>query len=182
MKLSQFLLLIGLFMCVSFTYAQRPPFVRVFDLNGKKIYKGRITSADESYLYLKKGSKMYTVPFDTIGSIKTYRSFGHYAGGGAGYAALTGVLGDIILFSLYSSSEDPSGIGGGVMLDAALIFPAALAVGGFITGTVIWLLKKKENHEIHGDPNLWEIFRSKYYDGIVPPKELKEDPIYTING
>ncbi|THD69606.1 hypothetical protein E7Z59_04570 [Robertkochia marina] len=142
-------------------YAQRANFIRVYDLDGEKLYKGYITEADENFLHLKRGGMNYSVPYNAIGHIKGYRSFGHYAGGGAGYAALAGVGAGLVIFS--QSMNDTSGIGGAVGAGMAAVTPVVFALAGYIGGLVIYATKKKISYDVNGNKTQWDYFRNVYY-------------------
>ena len=52
-------------------------FIRVYNLEGKKISKGHITFTNDSILELRKNGKIEQVNVKEIGKIKTKRSGGH---------------------------------------------------------------------------------------------------------
>ncbi|WP_224484028.1 hypothetical protein [Robertkochia aurantiaca] len=152
----QHYLLFSLLLISSFGFTQNKEFIRVFDSEGKKIHAGFITSADENFLHLKRGSKAYTLPYLEIGYIKTFRSFGHDSGLGAGIGlGISAIFGAIVL-----SDTGDTGIGGALGAGIAGGGAAVLTTSGFLTGTIIWLLKKKKTYHIQGDPVSWELFRN----------------------
>ncbi|HSI69816.1 MAG TPA: hypothetical protein VK941_06275, partial [Gillisia sp.] len=65
-------------------------FIRVYDLHGKKISKGRIQSITNTTLYLKGKQE---IPVDSIGMIKTKHS--------AGNDLLIGSVTGALIFSLF---------------------------------------------------------------------------------
>lgn len=122
----------------------RDTFIRVYDLEGKKINKGTISSISENGLILNLRGETTEIPVSTIGIIKTKRSGGHNvatgAAIGAGALALAGVLdGDNEpgIFSLTAGEKGLLGlIAGGIV---------GSAVGGI---TIIF--KKPETYRIDG--------------------------------
>lgn len=122
-------------------------FLRVYNLKGIKIAKGKLVSTDEFHLQLKRKKKLITIPLDSIGSIKTKRSFGNNILVGSSIGA-----GTIILLSI-GSRESPvegyTGIG-------TLIFAGVGAGFGAITS----IGKNPRIFEIHADKVKWEAFRN----------------------
>lgn len=130
-------------------------YVRVFDLEGKKIGKGRILAITERSLELKarKENGPTVIKLDDMGYIQTRRSGGHKilmgTAIGAGTFAVIGAASadpDDWLFG-YSAGE---GATGGAVLGGI----AGAAIGGITA-----LLKKSVRYYIQGDPILWQSFK-----------------------
>lgn len=140
-------------------------FVRVYNLKGKKINKGRVVYINDSILGLKKGDKFVKVSINGIGQIKTKRSSGNSVltasliGGTAG--ALIGAAtsqeqtktGNNWLFGEYQYTTGTSpGTGAAIVGGVGLI-------GGALIGLGSSLFKKQETFVINGDINKWSIFK-----------------------
>jgi hypothetical protein len=120
-------------------------FVRVYNLQGKKINKGNVISYNDSLLVIKCNKKLSKIDIANIGFIKTKHSpaqnvaIGAVVGGGT-----LGVLGaasadpDAWIFG-YTAAE---GFAGGLILGGA----AGAAVGGITA-----LFKNSNTYLINGD-------------------------------
>ena len=154
MRLLITILLVTLTFSVS---AQKSVFVRVYDLSGNKIHKGKVIAVTETSLQLKSTENEVTIPANSIGMIKTKRSPGHNVAWGA---ALGGVAG-----SIYgASTADPDKIlghtsGEGIWAGFLIGMLPGGAVGG-ITG----LLKKSVTYDIKGNLDNWKVFQSAMND------------------
>jgi len=139
----------------SILYAQETknkaaPFVRVYDLNGKKISKGRIVSVTDTSLITGPREKPVNIGVSKIGFIKTKRSVGNNifwgAAIGTGFGAISG-------FATGGEGEwwgQGEGAGG-----FGLIFGAMGAGIGAITA----IFKKSNTYPIEGEPTKWKAFR-----------------------
>jgi len=126
-------------------------FVRVFDLQGKKIGKGKILFISDTSLQLK-GKRASPIPVNNIGQIKTKHSGGlNLVIGGATGAALFAVLGTL------AAEADDSVITSEELAGVALI---GGATGAAIGGLTI-LLKKSNSYEINGDELKLKEFKEK---------------------
>jgi hypothetical protein len=131
-------------------------FLRVYNLEGKKISKGRVVFINDSILALKAINQNLEIKVEHIGFIKTKKSGGHNVLIGALTGAALGALSgatlfepsppDALIFSL--SREDNATIG--LIIGAA----AGTAVGG---ATI--LAKKSKTFIINGDYSKWNDFR-----------------------
>ena len=90
------ILLLTLLICINLsaqvTTKTQTQFVRVFDLEGKKIGKGRTYATNDSILVLSKNEKLKELYVKEIGKIKTKRSGGHNVLVGATSGAVAIVL------------------------------------------------------------------------------------------
>lgn len=81
----------------SLLYAQETknkatPFIRVYNLNGEKIAKGRVSRITDTSLVVSRGEKPVNLELSKIGFIKTKRSAGNNILYGAAIGAGTGVI------------------------------------------------------------------------------------------
>jgi hypothetical protein len=120
-------------------------FVRVYDLKGEKISKGKILSISDTLLQLKGGKGSVKIVANSIGLIKTKRSEGNNVliGAATGATALA-ILG--------AATADPNDwlfgytAGEGAALGVFLGAPIGAAIGG-----VTILFKKSKSYIINGD-------------------------------
>lgn len=122
-------------------------FVRVYDLQGKKIGKGRIGSITDTLLHLNKDKESLKIPVRSIGLIKTDRS----AGNNVLVGAATGATAFAILGVATSDSEDTwfgYTAGEGAAAGAILGGIAGAAIGGI---TVLFKNSKSNEISINGD-------------------------------
>lgn len=140
-----------LFSCSA--YAQPSIFVRVYDLNGKKIHAGHVLAVTDSSIQLK-ANEIRTIDVREIGYIKTKRS-----------AANNLVIGSLIGATAFAiagaASAEPDAIllpysaGEGAILGTFLGLPFGAAVGGLTIP-----FKKSKTYLISGDLIKWKIFQS----------------------
>ncbi len=120
-------------------------FVRVYDLQGKKISKGKILSISETSLQLNRKGESMNIPVESIGSIKTKRSAGNNVLFGAATGATTMAI-------LGAATADPDAwifgytAGEGAATGALLGGTAGAAIGG-----ITILFKNSKSYEINGD-------------------------------
>ncbi|WP_047245640.1 hypothetical protein [Maribacter thermophilus] len=135
-------------------------FVRVYDLEGKKVGRGKIYSITETSLQLYRKEVFFEIPVSNIGSIRTKRSAGNNILVGAATGATSmAVLGAATAdpnatFFAYSVGE---GAGAGALLGATL--------GAGIGGITV-LFKNSKSYEISGDKVKWKAFKEM----ILPDK------------
>jgi hypothetical protein len=127
------------------TYAQngsdKSPFIRVYNLEGQKISKGRINNISDTSLILQKNKKIITIAVSDIGMIKTK----HSTGNNFLMGAITGAGMGIILGA--GSGDEDRGI---------------LGVLGTPIGGVTALFKNSEIYLINGDDSKWQVFKKMY--------------------
>ncbi len=119
-------------------------FIRVYNMDGKKISKGNFTFINDSVLGIKRDNKLVQIQITDIGSIKTKRSAGHNvllgsAIGGGSMAILGAASADPDSFLGWSAGE---GIAAGIILGA----PVGAAIGGITV-----LFKNPNTYVIEGD-------------------------------
>ena len=133
--------------------AQKPLFVRVYDLSGKKIYKGNVFTTSDSALSLVVNKTTVNIPVSTIGTIKTKHT-----------PARNVVIGTIIgtaTFAIWgATTSDPDAFIGATPVEGAAVGAVIGAPVGAAIGALTVLLKNSKKFLINGDPAKWETFRS----------------------
>lgn len=128
-------------------------FVRVYDLQGKKISKGNILSISDTLLQLKGKREPMKITARSIGLIKTKHSGGNNVLIGA-------VSGATFLAILGAASADPDAMflgystGEGAAMGVLLGAPTGAAIGGITT-----LFKNSKSYKINGDELKWKEFK-----------------------
>lgn len=152
------------------TYSQKSNkdknmFVRVYNLEGKKISKGYIVFANDTNLRLKKGEKFININVRNIGQIKTKSSIGNNVlttsliGGGVGMIIGLATSKEetktstapIVGTYEYTTGTSPSTgalVGGGIGL-----------TGGALIGLGSSIFKKSKTFVIKGDLNRWKKYK-----------------------
>lgn len=123
-------------------------FLRVYNLKGKKIAKGKLISTDKSSLTLKRNKNLTTISLDNIGSIKTKRSGGHNLLLGASIG--TGVA--IIL--IIDSGTEPRNYDALTAIGTSIFTVLGTGIGAATIN------KNRRTYQINGDTIKWEAFRS----------------------
>ena len=122
---------------------QEKIFLRVYNLKGKKIHKGKVFSVSDSVLKLNLLNKITQISFEEIGYIKTKRSTGHNALMGASIGTTLGMIG-----SSGESSYIPDALGIGI-----------LTTGGALLGLLTWSSKNYYEFEINGNLQNFKQFK-----------------------
>ena len=132
-------------------------FVRVFDLDGKKIGKGHMYSINDSLLILSRNKTLKEWYNNQIGKIKTKRSRGHNV--------LVGATSGVLVGAILGSINPPTGDEGGTFTwaggSSGEEFASGLTVGvisGTIIGSVSGLFKNPKTFSIEADPEKWGVF------------------------
>lgn len=130
-------------------------FVRIYNLEGKKINKGKLKSVSTTSMELYLKGETVTVPLNKIGKIKTKRSAGNNIGKGAliggGSFALLGLL----------SGDDDKGFLSFSATDKALFGLISGGTLGAIVGGITALFKKSELYIIDGNEMKLENFKER---------------------
>jgi hypothetical protein len=128
-------------------------FVRIYDLQGKKIAKGKVASVTDTSIRLIRGrKKIDTIPASNIGLIKTKRSGGHNVLLGAATGAV------IIGVSVASDTNEDNAffsVEGDILAGAIMGGTVGVVLGG-ITG----LSKNAVTYEINGEMAKWNNFKT----------------------
>ena len=132
-------------------------FVRVFDLDGKKIGKGYIYAINDSVLILNKNKKLKELYVKEIGKIKTKRSGGHNV--------LIGATSGVVAGAILGSINPPTDSSGGTFTwaggSSGEEFASGLIVGvisGTIIGGISALFKSPKTFIIDANAEKWDIF------------------------
>ena len=122
----------------------------MYNLEGKKIKKGKLIFVNDSTLTLNRNGKKFDINFNTIGKIKTKHSGGHNVliGSLTGFSvgAIGGVANSVWLYTV----EEGAYAGG--LLGAA----GGAAIGGVTAG-----FKESETYIINGEIVKWKIFKEQ---------------------
>lgn len=146
-NLSSFILFLCFFISAT-TFGQeelyKDTFIRVFDLEGKKIHKGKISAISDTSLTLLLKGETTEIPVSTIGKIKTKRSGGHNVATGAligaGSLALIGVL----------DGDSGPGIISLTAVDKGILGLIAGGIAGSAVGGITILFKNPKVYIING--------------------------------
>jgi hypothetical protein len=145
---------------------QKKGFLRVYNLEGKKISKGKIAFINDSILGLTKAGELVEIKVTEIGRIKTKRSGGHnlLVGSLVGGGLLAIIVGA-------SSKEETKTVNGGWLFGefeyTSGISPSSgAAIGGVIgltggaaIGGITSVFKNSKTFIINGDIKKWFIFK-----------------------
>jgi len=145
---------IALLLC-SPIYAQKAaekstPFIRVYNLEGNKMNKGRVLGVNDTILQLQGKKGLEDIDIRTIGLIKTKRSEGNNILLGSLIGLATGAIFGAIANggddSWFTTEEAAAGVG------------AVGAVVGTGIGGISILFKDSKSYIINGDPSKWKVF------------------------
>jgi hypothetical protein len=128
-------------------------FVRVYDLQGKKISKGKILSISETSLQLNRKVASVKIPVSSIGSIKTKRSAGHNVLVGTAIGATS-----MAIVGAASADTDAVFLGG-TKVDGAVGGAILGGTAGAVIGGITILFKNSKSYEINGDKGKWKAFK-----------------------
>jgi len=148
-----FVLLFGINSYAQKETVEKVMFIRVFNLEGKKINKGHVAFVGDTILGLKKNGKDIEINVKEIGTIKTKRSAGHNILIGSAIGTATGAI-------LGAASADPdSWIFGYTAAEGATGFGLAGALGGAAIGGISIAFKNSKAFTISGDLVKFKIFK-----------------------
>lgn len=149
-------LLISIFL-ISLSYtacAQKPIFVRVFNLSGKKIYKGNVFAVTDTSLQLVSRKGPINIPESNIGFIRTKRSVGSNIFIGS---VIGGFAGGIVGATTADPDNYLLGYTAGESAAFAALFGAYFGAG---FGALTTLFKHSKRYSIKGDKTKWKDFQS----------------------
>lgn len=138
-------------------YAQKPAietgmFIRVYNLKGQKIGKGKLFTASDTLLTLKKNSKFINIEPLDIGIIKTKRSVGHNF-------LMGSIIGGTSMAVLGAASADPDAwIFGYTAAEGATGGVVVGGISGAAIGGITILFKNSKKFIINGDKSNWKAF------------------------
>ena len=148
-----FSIFLSIFVQAQEKYNETDIFIRVYNLQGQKVAKGKIMNVSDSILQLTSKRKIINVSFDKIGFIKTKRSIGNNILIGA-------CIGASALAILGTSVGKTGSYVGGSNSDAVI----GLFSGGFfgsIIGGITAFFKKSDTFIINGDKLKFKEFIGK---------------------
>lgn len=135
--------------------AQKTLFVRIYDLNGKKINKGHVLAiTDTSLLLNTKGGHKINIPINSFTTIKTKRSAGHNL--------LIGSLALMVPLAIVGAASGSPNDTGFLSFTAAEGVGAGALVGipiGAAIGGISVLLKGSKTFVINGQIDKWRVFQ-----------------------
>jgi hypothetical protein len=134
--------------------AQKPIFIRVYDLKGNKISKGRVAAVTDTSLQLKENPAI--IPVNTIGSVRTK----HSAGNNTLIGSVIGASTMAILGAASGGSDSYYNSSAGAAAGALVGLPIGAAVGGITV-----LFKNSKTYLINGDSTRWKEFRAATREG-----------------
>ena len=126
-------------------------FVRVYNLQGEKISKGKILSFSETSLQLNRKRESVKIPVDSIGSIITKRAGGNNVLLGAAIGATTMAI-------LGAATAEPDDFLGYTAGEGAIGGALAGGISGAAIGGITILFKNSKSYEINGDKVKWKAF------------------------
>lgn len=130
---------------------QKGIFVRVYNLNGKKVAKGYIQSVDQESVTVVLRGKSTELPVVEIGKLRLKRSYGNAVVKGT----FTGLALGAVLGVAYASVDDS------FSSDIGLVaLPAGGAFYGTVIGAIISIFKKPVEVEINGQSEKLQNFYS----------------------
>ena len=130
--------------------AQKPIFIRVYDLKGNKIGKGHVLSVTDTSLRLKE--KNVIIPVSAIGSIRTK----HSAGNNILIGSVIGTTTMAILGAASGGGDNSYYTSGeGAALGPLVGLPLGAALGGITV-----LFKNSKTYLINGDSTRWKEFEA----------------------
>lgn len=138
-------------------------FIRIYDLEGKKIGSGFVQSFTDSSMIIKKQEMTFLFLFENIGTIKTQRSAGNNILIGAVFGMVTlGVLGWVA--GEKAGPPIKTDLGTFTQEDTrprnAVLGALAGAVIGGLGGAVSLINRKSQEFEIGGEIEGWNAFKA----------------------
>lgn len=149
--------MLSLSVCAQNEFEISKVFLRVFDLQGKKIGRGKIISFSELSLQLDNDGKYKEIPVSSIGLIKTKHSGGNnlLIGAAAGAVVVT------VLGSAGSGPSSRSNSSGSFNLSidygVGELAPLGMVVGAVVGGCTV-VFKKSKRYDINGEKIKWKEF------------------------
>ena len=128
-------------------------FVRVYNLEGKKINKGIVFTVTDTTLQLKRNGRYENILFNSIGLIKTKHSEGHNV-------LMGSVIGASSMALLGAASADPDAwIFGYSAVEGAAAGGVLGGISGAVIGGITILFKNSKSYLINGDLSKWKAFQ-----------------------
>ena len=134
--------------------AQSSLFVRVYDINGNKIYKGTVVAITDSTLQLGKSNII--IPVKNIGYIKNKHSFGH------NILMSSAISGGIFATVMAIGSTEKGGFLSWTLSEGIAAGLLAGAIYGPIIGGISAIFKTTIKFPINGSEKNWKVFNDYY--------------------
>jgi len=150
------MLLIGICISAQDKLEDKKLYLRIYDMQGIKISKGKLVSIQENTIILKRRKKSYSIDVTEIGMIKSKRALGHNIGIGALAGASVGITYGFL------QGGDGGAIGTSSGGDNAVVFGTLGLLAGPLIGGLSGLGKKSKKFEINKDPNQLRKFRELF--------------------
>lgn len=138
-------------------------FLRIYNMEGKKINKGHFQFINDSILGIRRDKKTFQIHVRDIGQIKTKRS--------VGYNVLVGATSGLFAGAILGSLNAPTDSSGGTFTWAGGSSGDELASGltvGILSGTIIGgitaLFKNSTTYLIDGDPAKLKLFAETIFN------------------
>ncbi len=129
--------------------SSKEPFIRIYNLEGQKVLKGRVVNVTNSTITVIRGNEKREMNVSEVGFIRTKHSVGHNVLIGASAASAIAAV-------TFAAEADPDawifGYTAGEGILAGFILGAP--VGGGI-GALTALFKKSREYEINGESTKW---------------------------
>jgi hypothetical protein len=129
--------------------AQKPVFIRVYDLKGNKIAKGHVLSVTDTSLRLTE--KTDNIRISSIGMIRTK----HSAGNNILIGSVIGISTMAIVGAASGGADSYYTSSGGALSGAVVGLPLGAAFGG-----ITILFKNSKTYLINGDSTRWKQFEA----------------------
>ena len=142
--------------------AQKNIFIRLYDVNGRKIGKGNLMPGTDSTIQVLHGKQTNMFSISRVGEIKTRRTFGHSVLIGTGVGVGLGTIGLVVAII----GDNSDNINGGEASFDIAVSSFAAPYAGALVGAVVAALTKRETFEINGDAGKWKTVKS----GLLPDK------------
>jgi peptidase E len=126
-------------------------FLRIYNLEGAKISKGKLVNINEEGIVLQRGKKTFYIAASEIGKIKTKRALGHNMGIGAVVGTSIGAVIGASTGAYWDNFFDEIGAPEKTNFDAAGLLSFGLIGGaiGTATGAISGVSKKSVTFEIN---------------------------------
>jgi hypothetical protein len=147
--------LISIIILIAFTAnAQSSLFVRVYDMNGKKINKGTVIAISDSTIQL--GNSNNIIQVKNIGFIKTKHSFGH------NILISSAISGGIFATVMAIGSTDKGGFLSWTLSEGIAAGLLAGVIYGPVIGGITAIFKNTTTFPINGRESNWQEFNHYY--------------------
>jgi len=139
------------------SHISKGTFLRVYNLEGKKVNKGKLHNVSDTAFTIKRNGKFINFNYKNIGYIKTKRSAGHNV-------IMGSIIGGTSMAILGAATADPyAWIYSYTASEGAVAGAAFGGIAGACIGGISILFKNSTTFIIDGDVENWNAF-VKYHD------------------